>query len=122
MFNVNNTYIRISGCIINVPLYQDIKKIYISIYDSHYDSDLSIGYLYCSSSEPVPTTITVIGRYTFYNSYGEHFKQNFSAIISKGYTDSNEFVTYNTNNNEYVEDQEITNVNPSTYNNITFIY
>lgn len=23
MFNVNNTYIRISGCIINVPLYQD---------------------------------------------------------------------------------------------------
>lgn len=107
---------------INVPLYQDIKKIYISIYDNHYGSDLSIGYLYCNSSEPVPTTITVIGRYTFYNSYGEHFKQNFSATISKGYTDSNEFVTYNTNNNEYVEDQEITNVNPSTYNNITFIY
>lgn len=23
MFNVNNTYIRISGCIINVPLNQD---------------------------------------------------------------------------------------------------
>lgn len=27
MFNVNNTYIRISGCIINVPLKQDGKKI-----------------------------------------------------------------------------------------------
>ncbi len=26
MFNVNNTYIRISGCIINVPLNQDGKK------------------------------------------------------------------------------------------------
>ena len=26
MFNVNNTYIRISGCIINVRLYQDGKK------------------------------------------------------------------------------------------------
>ena len=26
MFNVNNTYIRISGCIINVPLDQDGKK------------------------------------------------------------------------------------------------
>lgn len=108
--------------IYHLDLKEDIKKIYINIYDSHYDSDLSIGYLYCNSSEPVPTTITVIGRYTFYNSYGEHFKQNFSATISKGYTDSNEFVTYNTNNNEYVEDQEITNVNPSTYNNITFIY
>ena len=27
MFNVNNTYIRISGCIINVPLNQDDKKV-----------------------------------------------------------------------------------------------
>ena len=26
MFNVNNTYIRISGCIINVPLNQERKK------------------------------------------------------------------------------------------------
>lgn len=108
--------------VLYVPLYQDIKEIYISIYDNHYDSDLSIGYLYCSSSEPVPTTITVISRYTFYNSYGEYFKQSFSITISKGYTDSSEFVRYNTNDNEYVEDQEITNVNPSTYNNITFVY
>lgn len=28
MFNVNNTYIRISGCIINVPLNQDAKARY----------------------------------------------------------------------------------------------
>ena len=25
MFNVNNTYIRISGCIINVPLNQSVR-------------------------------------------------------------------------------------------------
>ena len=31
MFNVNNTYIRISGCIINVPLNQDMKPVFVLI-------------------------------------------------------------------------------------------
>ena len=35
MFNVNNTYIRISGCIINVPLDQD--GIVIGTYNVSFD-------------------------------------------------------------------------------------
>ena len=31
MFNVNNTYIRISGCIINVPLSQYAKAVYVNL-------------------------------------------------------------------------------------------
>ena len=40
MFNVNNTYIRISGCIINVPLDQDgyvIPSYTITFNDNTYD-------------------------------------------------------------------------------------
>lgn len=40
MFNVNNTYIRISGCIINVPLNQDgyvIPSYTITFNDNTYD-------------------------------------------------------------------------------------
>lgn len=67
MFNVNNTYIRISGCIINVPLKQD-GKVEIIVADinftvrnntSRYINGLQIGYNYKGSSYTIFTASTI---------------------------------------------------------------
>ena len=68
MFNVNNTYIRISGCIINVPLDQDGKT--VSTYIVQFD-DMTYEFR-------TNTTITS-GEYT-----GETLGSTWTLWVSEG--------------------------------------
>lgn len=69
MFNVNNTYIRISGCIINVPLKQDGKTIQFEV-NGYVDIDLYLvkeGYDNDIHIDFVPETIQPYNSLYKYN-------------------------------------------------------
>ena len=86
MFNVNNTYIRISGCIINVPLKQDgyvIPSYTITFNDNTYD---------------FITTTTASGSFTggtSGSSWEIELKKGASAVVNIEVTNSgNDSHTY----------------------------
>lgn len=80
MFNVNNTYIRISGCIINVPLSQDgedntVDIIYTVINNSgRYLNGIQLGYSIGTERGTIFTA----------SAMGIDERRGGRAIISKG--------------------------------------
>lgn len=126
MFNVNNTYIRISGCIINVPLEQYAKAIYVNFivtwsgnpskpYWAHFTL-ISNGFVYgtqeISSSGVLPGdtetfSIQVVNDYNVFSwsssgvwyAYRDDLKQIQSSISpgSGNFSANNDvFITFNT--------------------------
>ena len=98
MFNVNNTYIRISGCIINVPLNQEGKEkepISITVgFDISKTSDNWDLYSYILQWNGPEIKENI--EFTIVNEYNPLYSYDFSIISSSSIEPPKTFLSYAT--------------------------